>query len=96
MWSKDGNTQTEYIMEIEENKMKSILADLERYRSEYYSASGRTRERIADNVRCYGNNLPDELYLELNQNSASGLFKPGFFESDLDRSISILSGLLAK
>jgi hypothetical protein len=96
LWSKNGNTQTEYIMEIEENKMKSILADLERYRSEYYSASGRTRERIADNVRCYGNNLPDELYFELNQNSASGLFKPGFFESDLDRSISILSGLLAK
>ena len=96
LWSKNGNTQTEYIMEIEENKMKSILADLERYRSEYYSASGRTRERIADTVRCYGNNLPDELYFELNQNSASGLFKPGFFESDLDRSISILSGLLAK
>lgn len=83
-------------MEIEKNKLKRILSDLERYRSEYYSASGRTRERIADIVRCYGNNLPDELYFELNQNSASGLFKPGFFESDLDRSISILSGLLAK
>lgn len=96
LWSEIGNTQNEYIMEIEENKMKSILADLERYRSEYYSASGRTRERIADNVRCYGNNLPDELYFELNQNSASGLFKPGFFESDLDRSINILLGLLAK
>lgn len=96
LWSNVSNTQNEYIMEIEDNKMKSILADLERYRSEYYSASGKTRERIADNVRCYGNNLPDEIYFELNQNSASGLFKPGVFESDLDRSISILSGLLAK
>ena len=81
-------------MEIKENRLKSILTDLERFRSEYYSASGRTRDRIADNVRGYGNNLPDELYLELNQNSASGHFRHGFFESDLDRSISILSGML--
>lgn len=81
-------------MEIEENRLKNILADLERYRSEYYSANGRARDRIADNVRRYGDNLPDELYFELNQNSASGLFRHGFFESDLDRSISLLSGML--
>ena len=48
-------------MEIEENKLKRILSDLKRYRSEYYSARGRARERVADSVRCYGNNLPDEL-----------------------------------
>ena len=83
-------------MEIEENRIKSILADLERYRSEYYSAGGRTRERVADNVRSYGNNLPDELYLELNQNGASGLFRHGFFESDLDRSIRLLSDMIDK
>ena len=83
-------------MEIEENKLKCILSDLERYRSEYYSARGIARERVADSVRCYGNNLPDELYFELNQNSASGLFRPGFFESDLDRSISLLTGMLDK
>ena len=78
-------------MDIEENRLKSILADLERYRSDYYSARGRARDKIADNVRCYCNNLPDDLYFELNQNSESGLFRHGFFESDLDRSISILS-----
>ena len=83
-------------MEIEKNKLKRILSDLERYKSEYYSATGRTRERIADNVRCYCNNLPDELYFELNQNSASGLFRHGFFESDLDSSISLLSDMLDK
>ena len=83
-------------MEIEENRVKSILADLERYRSEYYSAGGRARESVADNVRCYGNNLPDELYFELNQNSASGLFRHGFFESDLDLSINLLSDMLDK
>lgn len=83
-------------MEIEENKMKRILSDLEIYRSEYYSARGRARERVVDSVRCYGNNLPDELYFELNQNSASGLFRPGFFESDLDRSIGLLSDMLNK
>ncbi len=81
-------------MEIEEYRLKNILADLERYRSEYYSANGRARDRIADNVRSYGDNLPDELYFELNQNNASGLFRHGFFESDLDRSISLLSGML--
>lgn len=83
-------------MEIEKNKLERILSDLERYRSDYNSSSGRAREKVADNVRCYGNNLPDELYFELNQNSASGLFKPGFFESDLDRSIGLLSDMLNK
>ena len=81
-------------MEIEEKGLKSVLSDLERYRSEYNSASGRKRDRIADNLRCYGDNLPDELYFELNRNSANGLFRYGFVESDLDRSISILSGIL--
>ena len=81
-------------MEIEEKGLKSVLSDLERYRSEYNSASGRKRDRIADNLRCYGENLPDELYFELNRNSANGLFRHGFVESDLDRSISILSGIL--
>lgn len=83
-------------MEIEKNKLKSILAHLEKCRSEFISASGRARDRIADGVRCYANNLPDELYFELNQNSASGLFRPGFFESDLDRSIGLLSDMLNK
>ena len=83
-------------MEIDENKMKSILADLEKYRSEYYSARGRTRERVEDCVRSYANNLPDELYFKLNPNSASGLFRPGFFESDLDHSIDFLSNMMNK
>lgn len=80
---------------MEEGRLRSILADLKRYRSDYYSASGRARDRIEDSVRCYGENLPDEIYFELNQNSASGLFRHGFLESDLDRSISFLSGMLA-
>ena len=83
-------------MEIEKNKLERILSDLERYRSDYNSSNGRARQNVADNVRCYGNNLPDELYFALNQNSASGLFRPGFFESDLDRSISLLTGMLDK
>lgn len=82
-------------MKMEESRLKNILADLERYRSDYYSASGKARDRIADNVRNYGNNLPDELYFELNQNSAIGLYRDGFFESDLDRSINIISEMLA-
>ena len=81
-------------MDIDDNRLRIILSDLERYRSDYYSASGRARDNIADNIRCYGNNLPDDLYLKLNQNSASGLFSHGFIVSDLDRSISILSGML--
>lgn len=80
---------------MEESRLRAILADLERYRSDYYSASGRVRDRIEDNVRCYGENLPDELYLGLNQNSGSGLFRHGFVESDLNRSISLLSSMLS-
>ena len=44
----------------------------------------------------YKLNLPDDLYFELNRNSANGLFGHGFLESDLDRSISIISGVLDK
>lgn len=81
-------------MDIEEKRLKRVLADFEKFRSEYYSTSGRARDRIVDSVRRYGDNLPDELYFELNQNNASGLFRNGFFETDLDRSIGLLSAML--
>lgn len=81
-------------MDIEEDKLKRILSDLERYRSDYNSSSGKTRDSIEENIRYYGNSLPDELYFELNQKSASGLFKRGFVELDLDRSIITLSRML--
>jgi hypothetical protein len=42
--------------------------------------------------------IDDELYLELNSEAASGfgLFKHGFFESDLSKTLNILKRLLAK
>ena len=35
----------------------------------------------------------DEIYLELNNNAASGLFAPGFFESDMDKSLRQLQNV---
>lgn len=77
-------------------KLQSVYNSLSRYRSEYYGSIGRAQSRIEDSVRMYAETLPGELYLELNQGSASGLFKPAFFQKDLDRSLRILEEKLGK
>lgn len=77
-------------------KMQEVYNTLSQYRSEYYSSSGKAQSRIEECVRVYANTLPWDLYVMLNQGSACGLFRPAFFQGDLDRSLRILEEELGK
>ena len=81
---------------MEKVKLQSVYNTLSRYRSEYYGSSGKVQSRIEESVRMYANTLPGDLYATLNQESASGLFRPGFFRGDLDSSLRILEEELGK
>lgn len=81
---------------MEKEKIQEVYNALSRYRSEYYSSSGKAQSIIEDRIRMYANTLPGELYTVLNQESASGLFRPAFFQGDLDRSLRILEQKLGK
>lgn len=76
--------------------MQEVYNTLSQYSREYYGSSGRTRSRIEESVRMYANTLPGDLYAILNQECASGLFRPTFFQGDLDRSLRILEEELSK
>lgn len=75
---------------MEKEKMQEVYNTLSQYSREYYGSSGRVRSRIEESVRLYANTLPGDLYVMLNQGSASGLFRPAFFQGDLARSLRIL------
>ena len=81
---------------MEKGEMQEVYNTLSQYSREYYGSSGRTRSRIEESVRMYANTLPGDLYATLNQESASGLFRPAFFQGDLDRSLRILEDKLGK
>lgn len=81
---------------MEKEKLQSVYNTLSRYRSEYYGSSGKAQSRIEESVRAYANTLPGDLYVMLNQGSASGLFRPAFFQGDLDRALRILEKELGK
>ena len=81
-------------MEIKE--LQIVYNTLLQYWREYYGTSNDTQSRIEDSVRAYANILPGDIYLLLNQGSASGLFRHGFFQNDLERSLSILQKELDK
>ncbi len=81
---------------MDKENLQSVYNTLSRYRSEYYGSSGRAQSRIEESVRLYAETLPGDLYVKLNQESASGLFRPAFFRGDLDRSLTILEEELGK
>jgi hypothetical protein len=78
---------------MDKEELQSVYNTLSRYRSEYYNSSGKAQSKIEESVRLYGDRLPGDLYCKLNQGSASGLFRPAFFQGDLDRSLRILEEL---
>lgn len=86
----------EIIKYMEKEKMQEVYNILSQYRSEYYGSSGKAQSKIEESVRLYGDRLPGDLYYKLNQGSASGLFRPAFFQGDLDRSLRILEEGLGK
>lgn len=81
---------------MEKEKLQSVYNTLSQYRSAFYGSSGKAQSRIEESVRMYAQTLPGELYVKLNQGSASGLFKPTFFQGDLDRSLTILEEELGR
>ena len=81
---------------MEKEKMQEVYNTLSQYSREYYGSSGRIRSRIENSVRMYANTLPGDLYATLSPESASGLFRPAFFQGDLDRSLRILEEELGK
>lgn len=69
---------------------EQIYRDLYDFRTKYFFAKGKEKNRIENDVRLYAEGIDDEIYLEINNGAASGLFKSAFFESDLDRALTIL------
>ena len=60
--------------------------------SEQYALTRKSseRNRIEQEVFNYVKTLPFELYCELNDGAASGLFRHGHFESDMSNALRIL------
>lgn len=79
---------------MDTKEMQSFYEYLKKKRDEYQSADKKNRALIADQVRSYSLGMSAELYAQLNNDSASGLFRSNFFESDLDCSISILQEMI--
>lgn len=52
------------------------------------------RERIETEIRYIAENWDDTIYIWLNDGRASGLFEPGFFESDIQRCFSMLKEIV--
>lgn len=74
-----------------ENIYSQYLHYLEEQYKLYLLSNRRSdKSRIETSVRSYVKTFPDELYLELNEGSASGLCEHGFFESDLSKCINML------
>lgn len=66
----------------------------EQYKMYLLSNNMRDKSRIETSVRSYVKAFSDDLYLELNEGSASGLCEHGFFESDLSKCINMLRNKL--
>lgn len=81
---------------MEKEYVQSVYNVLYQNWKEYCSANDRKRNQIEDSVRRFADNMNDELYLLLNSNSASGLFRTPFFQRDLEHSLDILNRLLGE
>lgn len=86
-------------MEYDIDKEKAIqyLEYLDRMYTEWYThPKKKDRSRIENEIRTTANCWDDTIYIWLNNGNASGLFEPGFFESDLRRSIQMLKEYITK
>lgn len=78
---------------MDKTKAKEYLRFLDEKYSEWYTQS-KQRSRIAEEIRSVAQYWDDEIYLYLNDGRATGLFKHGFFESDVQKSLSLLKGIV--
>ena len=75
--------------------LESVYSYLEQKKKDYYIARTKSdKESIEKMVRNYAQGMDREIYIFLNENAASGLFRHGFFESDLDHSLTLLQKVL--
>lgn len=82
---------------MDKNILIRVYQTLEAYYEDYLKCSKKSdKSRIETYVRNYLKNIPDELYLKLNEGAGSGLCEHGFFESDLKRCISELKNMTHK
>lgn len=80
---------------MDKDYLKSVYRFLDEKYSSYCSINKKSaKSTIEDSVRTFSHGINDELYLELNEGRANGLFEHGFFESDLSRSLRILEELI--
>ena len=77
--------------DIDKVKAAQYLEYLEGKYTEWYThPKKKDRERIENDIRSMVNHWDDTIYIWLNEGRASGLFEPGFFQSDLMRSMQML------
>lgn len=82
---------------MEKEYLKGVYNYLEDQYADYNTSnSSKQKSMIETRVRSYSRGFDDELYLILNEGSASGLFEHGFFNSDLSRSLRILKDLIGE
>lgn len=82
---------------MDKDYLKSVHRYLEEKHSSYCLTNKKSaKSTIEDSVRTFSHGINDELYLELNEGRATGLFEHVFFESDLSRSLRILEELIKR
>ena len=78
---------------MDKEKAKEYLDFLHEKYTEWYTQP-KKRNEIADEIRLVADHWDDEIYIHLNQGRASGLFKHGFFESDIHRAFELLNEIV--
>lgn len=83
--------------DIDKEKAAQYFEYLNMKYTEWYThPKKKERAKIENDIRSTANLWDDTIYIWLNRGNASGLFEPGFFESDLLRSIQMLKDYLTK
>ncbi len=81
--------------DIDDKKATQYLDYLERKYTEWYvHPKKKDRTRIENEVRSMADHWDDSIYIWLNEGKASGLFEPGFFETDIMRSMQMLGKIV--
>ena len=80
-------------MKMDKEKAKEYYNYLERKYAEWYTHP-KLRSKIAAEIYSTAMYWDDEIYLYLNDERATGLFEHGFFESDIQKSFSLLKEIM--
>lgn len=78
---------------MDKDKAKEYLDYLHEKYTEWFTQP-KKRKKIEEEIRIVADHWDDEIYIHLNQGRASGLFKYGFFESDIHRACELLNEIV--